>query len=122
MKKYTWRSWGLNEYLNEDFDQDDCFMLDKVMYVMLKESRQHYKNFIQIMTSEMGFERFLADGCLLKRKNDVGTFVLFFYVYDTIYNGDREAIEKFKEELKKKINTKDEGKIYEYVGFSMYIK
>ena len=55
----------------------------------------------------MVFQRCLADGCVLKRTNDLGTVVVCVYVDETMCVGDREAINEFKEEMNKNFKTKD---------------
>ena len=114
---------GLKEYYDKTYDDDECFILDKAMYGLVQAARQYYKKFVDIMTStEMGFERCLADGCLLKRSTEVGTVIVCVYVDDTMCVGDRKAIDAFKRELKDHFSTKDEGNMEEYVGCSVYRK
>ena len=93
------------------------------MYGLVQAARQFYKKFIEAMTStKMHFEKCLADGCLLKRKNEHGILIVCVYVDDTMCIGTREAIDEFKNELKEVFNTKDEGKMEEYVGCSVIRK
>ena len=88
---------GLSEYLGKNYETDKCFVLDKAIYGLVQAARQYYKKFIQIMTSaEMGFEKCLADGCLLKRTNKFGSIIVCVYVDDTMCVCDRRAIDEFK--------------------------
>ena len=68
------------------------------------------------MTKEMGFEKYLADSCLLKQTNDKGTVMVCVYVDNTMCVGDRPAIDSLKSELKEYFSIKDEGEMEEYVG------
>ena len=114
---------GLNEYTGKHYDDKECFVLNKAMYGLVQAARQYYKKFIEIMTcAEMGFEKCLADGCLLKRSNKFGNIVVCVYVDDNMCIGNRKAIDVFKDELKKYFSIKDEGKMEEYVGCSVYRK
>ena len=71
------------------------------------------------MTGKLGFEKCLADTCLLKRTKSTGTVIVCVYVDDTICVGDRAAIDELKIEIAEYFNIKDEGKMEEYVGCSV---
>ena len=51
---------GLTEFLQEDFDQDDCFVLDKAMYGLVQAARQYNKKFIGVMVKNLNFEKCLT--------------------------------------------------------------
>ena len=90
---------------------------------VVEAARQFYKKFIQVMTSsKIKFEKYLADGYLLKRENKYGILIVCIYVDDTMCIGTRKAIDQFKKELKEFFSTKDEGKMEEYVGCSVIRK
>ena len=107
---------GLETYLDTMFGPDHCFLLNKAMYGLVQAARQFYKKFIQIMTKELGFEKCLADSCLLRRTNGNGTVLVCVYVDDTMCVGDRKAIDELKKQLEQHFSIKDEGSMEEYVG------
>ena len=107
---------GLETYLDTMFGPDHCFLLNKAMYGLVQAARQFYKKFIKIMTKELGFEKCLADSCLLRRTNGNGTVLVCVYVDDTMCVGDRKAIDELKKQLEQHFSIKDEGSMEEYVG------
>ena len=56
----------------------------------------------------MGFFKYVDDGCLLIRVNNIRTVILCIYGNKMIVVGDKEAIEAFKQESKQFFNTKEE--------------
>ena len=91
-------------------------VLQKSMYGLVQAARQFYKKFVQVATEKLGFQKCLADGCLLYKKDEVGTIIICLYVDDLLCIGDKKAIEKFKRDIKVFFNTKEEGTFDEYVG------
>ena len=110
---------GLSEHLETEFGNDDCLMLVQSIYGLVQAARQYYKKFINVMVTKLGFEKCMADSCLLKRSNDKGTLIICVYVDDILCIGDRSAIDSIKVELSEYFSVKDEGKMEEYVGCSV---
>ena len=64
----------------------------------------------------MGFDKCLADECLLKKETKRGTIIVCVYIDDTLYVGDQGAINEFKQEISLYFAIKEEGEMKEYVG------
>ena len=47
----------------------------------------------------MGFEKYLADDCMWKRKIEKGNIVVCVYIDDTLCMGNEETIDDFKQEI-----------------------
>ena len=47
---------------------------------------------------------------------DLETVILWVYVDNMLVVGDKESVKAFKKEIKEVLNTKEEGKLDEYVG------
>ena len=111
---------GLNEFMSEEgreeYSDEECFMLVKSMYGLVQAARQFYKKMIDVMTKKMGFSKCLSDQCLLMRRDMNGVVYVGLYVDDNLCCGDKLAIEAFKREIREHFNTKEEGKMDEYVG------
>ena len=48
---------------------------------------------------DMGFDKCLADECLLKKEIKKGTIIVCVYIDDTLCVGDQDAINEFKKEI-----------------------
>ena len=100
---------GLAEHLGTEFDDNACLLLVQLMYGLVQEARQYYKKFIDVVVSKLGFEKCMANPCLLKHINDNGTVIICVYVDDILCVGDRRVIDAMKNELTKYFLVKDEG-------------
>ena len=107
---------GIETVTGEVYTNEDCMVLQKSMYGLVQAARQFYKKFVQVATEKLGFQKCLADGCLLYKKDESGTIIICLYVDDLLCIGDKKAIEKFKRDIKKFFNTKEEVTFDEYVG------
>ena len=58
---------GFEEYLKRYFS-NNCAIMNKAAYGLVQTARQSYKKFVKILTSDLGFEKCMADKCLLKRE------------------------------------------------------
>ena len=52
---------GLKEHMDTIYEEDEFFILEKEMYVLVQAARQYHKKFIEIMTMDLGFEKCLSD-------------------------------------------------------------
>ena len=68
------------------------------------------------MEEDMGFDKYLADECILKKETKKGTIIVCVYIDDTLCVGDQDAINEFKKEISLYFAIKEEGKMREYVG------
>ena len=89
---------GFKERLKKEF-KNNCAIMRKAAYGLVQAARQYYKKFVRILTKEMGFEKCMANQCLLKREDESGVVVICIYVDDTLCIGDREALEKFTNQI-----------------------
>ena len=110
---------GYADHLKTEFDDDTCLLLVQTMYGLVQAARQYYKKIIEVMVTKLGFEKCMADPCLLRRENEAGTLIVCVYVDDILCIGDRSAIDSIKIELAKYFSVKDEGRMEEYVGCSV---
>ena len=55
---------GLETYLETNFEEEDCLVLDKAIYGLVQAARQFHKRLTSVMENEMGFMKCLADECL----------------------------------------------------------
>ena len=83
---------GLNIYLGIEFNDDECLLCDKAIYGLIQVRREFHRGLSQAMENEMGFEKCLADECLLKRRIEKGSIVVCVYIDDTLCVGNKEAI------------------------------
>ena len=67
----------------------------------------------------MKFQMIFSDPCLVYKKDENETVMLGIYADDLLCIGNREAIEKSKNYLKKYFEIKDEGPMREYVSCHM---
>ena len=107
---------GLNTYSNKVFNDEDCVVLEKSIYGLVQAARQFHRKLISKMTKDMGFNKCLSDECLLFRSTEDGMVIVCVYIDDTLCVGDEKAVKKFKNEIKEHFETKEEGKMNEYVG------
>ena len=64
----------------------------------------------------MGFDKCLADECLLRKETKKGTVIVCVYIDDALCVGDKEAINELKKEISLQFAIKEEGEMREYVG------
>ena len=91
---------GLETYMNSSFQEDECLILDKVIYGQVQAARQFNRRRTEVMEKKMGFKKCTADKCLLMRKTSQGTVVVCVYIDDTLCAGDKGAIREFKDDIK----------------------
>ena len=103
---------GLDVYNNED----KCLLLDKAIYGLVQAARQFHRRLTTAMEDDMGFDKCLADECLLRKKTKKGTVIVCVYIDDTLCVGDKEAINEFKKEITLHFTIKEVGEMKEYVG------
>ena len=107
---------GLDTYLDVVFSPEDCVVLEKSIYGLVQAARQFHRKLITIMMKNMGFHKCLSDECLLFRNTEDGIVIVCVYIDNTLCVGDEKAVKKFKNEIKKHFETKEEGNMNEYVG------
>ena len=112
---------GLNKMKGfENLDpREDCCVLQHAMYGLVQAARQYYKKYVDVLVTKLNFEKCLSDACLLRRKTEKGTVIVFFYVDDNCCVVDREAVNEFKSDIAKYFKMTDEGEMTEFVGCSM---
>ena len=89
------------------------------MYGLLQAARQYYKKFIKVIVTKLGFQKCLANACLLKQTNYKGTLIVCVYVDNILCIGKRVAIDLLNIKLAKHFDVNDKGKMEEYVGCSV---
>ena len=107
---------GLSIYLNVEYNDEDCVILDKSIYGLVQAARQFHRKLISVLMNEMNFKKCAGDECLLMRESESGTVVICVYIDDTLCAGPKKALDIFKAELRNFFATKEEGKMDEYVG------
>ena len=99
---------GYETVTGEKIENDECVKLTKTIYGLVQAARQYFKKISATLT-KMGFEKCMADQCLFSRKSSDGVVIIAVYIDDTLCIGDKKAIDKFKQEIKKCFVTKEEG-------------
>ena len=107
---------GMSIFLQKEFGKDEALQLVQAMYGLVQAARQFFKKLRDTMVEKMGFTKCLSDQCLLFKKNELGTVIVCLYIDDTMVVGDKAAVDDFKKQLAKFFNTKEEGRMTEYVG------
>ena len=101
--------------LYDGISEEDCLELHKCIYGTVQSARQWYKRFADEL-EKLGFVRSSIDPCLMKRKNEDGSLIICIYVDDVLQIGDKEAIDKFGEEIKNIFTVKKVGGLDDYLG------
>ena len=70
---------GLDVYLESSFENDECLILDKAIYGLVQTARQFHKKLTNVMETEIGFLKCMADECLLMRTTEKGTVIVCVY-------------------------------------------
>jgi hypothetical protein len=96
-------------------DHDECLLLQKSIYGLVQAARQWNVKFVSTL-KKLGFVQCQADPCLLYHKSSDGEVFLVIYVDDCACIGNRKAIDKKIQEIKKHFVIKCLGKVNEYVG------
>ena len=109
---------GFKECLKKEF-KNNCPIMRITAYGLVQAARQYYKKFVRILTKEMGFEKCMADQYLLKKEDESGVVLICIYVDDTLCIGDRDALEKFTNQITEYFNIVEEGTLDEYVGYEL---
>ena len=68
------------------------------------------------MENKIGFEKCLADECLLKRRIEKGSIVVCVYIDDTLCVGKKEAINEFIQVISYHFTVKEKGEMKKHVG------
>ena len=55
---------------------------------------------IEVLEKKMNFVQSMNDQCLLMRNDQNGTIIICLYIDNTLYVGDKKALEAFKNEIK----------------------
>ena len=92
-------------------DKNDCLILDQAIYGLVQAARQFFKKMIEVLETKMNFVRSMNDQCLLMRNDQNGKIIVCLYIDDTMYVGDKKALDTFKKEIKKCFVMKVEGKV-----------
>ena len=90
----------------------------KIFYCYLRPRTDWYNLYISstkktytCYSDKYGIQKCQANGCLLMRVTNNGNVFLCIYVENMIVVGDKVAVEKIKQEIKKLFNTKEAGTI-----------
>ena len=101
----------------EEVTDDMCARLLATIYGLVQAARQFWKKLTKTLVDKMGFERSLADPCLLvKHHQKYGPIAFCTYVDDGALFGTPEGKSWFKGELRKYFSTKEANELTEYVG------
>ena len=75
--------------------------LNKSIYGLVQSARAWWKRFIEVLTKDLNFEQYTNDNCLLMRKDANGIVYLIMYVDDCFVIGNKQAIKKVLDNIKK---------------------
>ena len=106
---------GLDIFLDKNFNDEDCLILDMAIYGLVQAACQFWKRFVEVLKN-IGFEHSKTDLCLLKRITKEGDCYFGIYVDNNICIGNRKVIDDSIQELKKVFTLKCLGPIKEFIG------
>jgi len=96
--------------------EDEALLLVKTIYGLVQSAREYFRKFITIL-KKIGFTGGTIDPCLMMRKNQHGIVYIAIYVDDCLLLGDKKAIEKVVEDVKKEgLNVKIEESMGDYLS------
>ena len=97
--------------------EDEVLELLMAIYGLIQAARQWWKKFMTLL-EDIGFERSLADPCLVKRENKTTGKIIYLGVHvdDASCIGNGTEIKKALEELKTKLTIKELGTFDKYLG------
>jgi len=98
---------------DEVHDKDEVLLLIHSIYGLVQAARQYYKKFISALR-DIGFVGGYPDPCLMTRQGKEGIVFIAIWVDDSLLVGDKDAIDKTIEDLKRKgFTLKVEGTLLE---------
>ena len=101
---------------NEVHDKDEVLLLEHSIYGLVQAARQYYKKFISALR-DIGFVGGYPDPCLMTRHGKEGVVFIAIWVDDSLLVGDKDAIDKTIEDLKRKgFTLKVEGTLQDYLS------
>ncbi len=109
---------GYKEYLSELEEKVNgkFLRLEKSTYGLVQAARSWWKKFTTVLKKDLGLEQFKNDSCLLKRKSSDGKVFLIVYVDDCFVLGDKKAVKKALEEIKKHFAITRSENIKDFIG------
>ena len=72
-----------------------------------------------MLTKDLNFEQYANDSCLLRRKDANGILYLIIYADDCFVIGNKQAIKKALDDVKKHFDIKRSGQISDFIGCSI---
>jgi len=99
-------------------EYNKVLVLEKSLYGLVQAARSWLKTFIKHLMESLGFERSMADPCLLMKKNKKKKLVLIVIVYvdDCAVGGEPQWIKWFGDEVGKRFRLKAMGVLSEFIG------
>ena len=89
---------------NEEIGAHKYLKLQKTLYGLVQAGREWWKIFVKMLKDKLGFKQFQNNTCLLKRETKEGLCIMGIYVDDCLMIGDKAAIKKAAEDIKKHFN------------------
>ena len=77
---------GYDEVINPGVDKEDCLILQKAKYGLVKAARQFWKKIVDKM-QEGGFKLSEADPCMLYKEDEKGVCIIIIYIDDMLIIG-----------------------------------
>ena len=94
---------------------DHCMQLDRAIYGLVQSSRVWWKTFSTYL-KEIGFTVSRADSCLFIRQNSLGTCLFILYVDDAFFLGDKPAVKRAIQDIRKAFTITTQGTLQDYLG------
>ena len=108
---------GFDELSDMHIGKGQVLRMNKAGYGLVQASRAWIKTWTAFLMEELGFDRSMADPCLLTKRNNKGLeMMVVVYVDDCIVAGPTEKVCWFNRSVKKRFNIKEMGALSEYVG------
>ena len=72
-----------------------------MIYGLVQAARSWWKTFVEVLKTDLRFNQFKNDNCLMHREDDLGTVIMAIYVNDCLMIGDETAVTHAIEEIQK---------------------
>jgi hypothetical protein len=94
---------------------DECLLLEKMIYGLVQSARAYYKNFMAVLLEE-GFTQSEADPCLYVCQDVMGIVYLAMYIDNCLCVGDDKAIKNAAARIGKNFKLKIEETLSDYIS------
>ena len=106
---------GYDEVISKDVDKEDCTILQKAIYGLVRAARQFWKKIVDKMLGG-GFKLSEADPCMFYKEDEKGVSIIIIYIDDMLIIGKEEAIDDTIRVLQGHFQVKDPMSLEDYLA------